>query len=139
MPLINIRTTPSLFPTGTSTKGRGTAAQQSIEEFGASLPDMFVLNSAKLGMTEDTPPAAVQVDYERFHTKAVNAPDLWVMIRFAEPYPGKKKAKKVVRVISRMFDNWFDVTDALKPGIAVDCFWGPTHGYLAFGSTNETW
>ena len=137
MPLANIKCMPKSYPAFNA--GAGTKAQQVTEQFGESLPALFVDNKDKLLLEADTPPEAVQVDFEKFHPKAVNAPDMWIQIKFSEIYPGKKKAKKVRKQLKQLFTDWFESRGLPVPSMSVDCFWGPTHGYLAFGSTEVDW
>ncbi len=136
MPLIDITCKPKSYPPATSD---GTKAQQFTEQFGLSLPALFVNHCELLGLNEGTPEAAVQVDYHRFHAKAVNAPDMWVLVRFSEPYPGNKKARRVRNRLDDLIRDWYDHNSQPLPDIAVDLMWGPTHGFLEFGNTSERW
>ena len=136
MPLVDIKCKPKLYPAATAA---GTKSQQATEQFGQALPALFVSNDKKLGLSKGTPEAAVQVEFSRFHTKSINAPDMWVKIHFSEPYPGKKKAQKVREKLRKLFSDWYEHSDYLLADIAVDLIWGPTHGYLAFGDTYEEW
>ncbi len=136
MPLVDITCKPRTYPSPTAP---GSKTQQLTEAFGEGLPALFVSHCELLGLSEGTPEAAVQVDYHRFHAKAVNAPDMWVLVRFSEPYPGNKKARRVRNRLDELIRDWYDHNGQPLPGIAVDLMWGPTHGFLEFADTSERW
>lgn len=134
MPLIDITCKSDFFPEDQEEPGT-----LLVDHLGSDLPDMCVEHREKLGLESDTPPEGVQVDYHQFHSRAVNAPDVWVKVQFSEPYPGDVPATEITGHFKQLIFGWFEADGSTLPGIAVDCFWGPTHGFLKFGDTAVDW
>jgi hypothetical protein len=135
MPLIDITCKPNFYPL----EEGGSALQYRTVRLGDSLPSLCLLSKDLLGLEPGTPQEGVQVDYHQFHARAVNAPDIWIKFPFSEPYLGGLRSSEIVAALKEIIFDWFEADGTNLPGIAVDCFWGPTHGFLKFGDTSADW
>ncbi|MFO0862608.1 MAG: hypothetical protein U0516_02720 [Candidatus Saccharibacteria bacterium] len=93
MPLVTVTCTDRYFPPDKVTAGY--EMQERVYEFGQLLPPsicrLMQTKGKMLGLDPETPEIAVQVDFQKYHRRAINAVDIWTKIKFTEPDPGKEK------------------------------------------------
>ncbi len=140
MPLITITCSRGWYPA--EYRHEGTMQQEFTSEFGQDLPELIAKEGELLlGLDPGTTSDGVQVNYELFHPRAVNAPDgIWMKIEFTEGPPADEAAGEEIRnELRRRIEGWF--TSHLNefqlpwpPDFALDLFWGPGHGYVNFAN-----
>ena len=150
MPLITITSHPGWYPT--DFVEHDSPKQCSMMDFASELPGLFSKNAGDLGM-DPCPPDGVQVNFELFHSRAINAPrGVWIKIEMAEvlerivrlpngtPVHTRDEATEaqVTAKLKELLRPLLDMLDG-QPQIAVDIFWGPDHGWLDFGETKIDW
>lgn len=129
MPLVEVTCNLAYFPKDNAT--RHSPTQQFTIDLVKELPSLIAGNATKLGLKpEDTPQGGVQVTIEKFHSHAQNIPDVGIFVQFVEPYPGKKRAKKVRNRFEAIVRNQMPDADLRSIQIAFDLFWGPGHGHF---------
>lgn len=132
MPLIDITATTDYYP---KEDGSRDSVKQSVTaDLGRDLPQMIIDHCRELELdAADTPIEGVQVDFHRYHPKAVNPADIWLLIRFAEDKPESEGTQRRIRTtIKQMIDDWFIDNDRMMPNIAVDIQWDGSRGFLSF-------
>lgn len=131
MPLITITCSSYWYPTD-DYRLEGTKWQQITDAFGCALPDIIAKDGDKLGLDPDTPPGAVQVNYELFHPRAVNVPDIWIKVELTEVVEDEATRKLIRDELKRRIESWFTSREELilPSDLALDIFWGPGHGYV---------
>ena len=107
-------------------------------ELGEAIPQMFFEHKEALHLDPDTPVEATQVDFDEFSIRAVNAPDIWIMIQLTEVLPDHKM-REVREAIQSLIKVWFERLSAGPPNLAVDIAWTPGHGFLQFGAIRHQW
>lgn len=136
MPIIDITCKEYYFPGGDASDALAVIL---VERLGRNLPDLCIANSKKLGLGDDAPVEAVQVNYHLFHYLAENAPDICLKFQFSEPYPGEESATESVACLKHLVIEKLRDKDVLRPSFAIECFWGPSHGHLRYGSVVSDW
>ena len=131
MPLVRMTHAPYVGP-GCGSEGRN-------KKLAHALPELFVQNSRKLGLDEDTPATAVQVTHHEFTVDDVNTPELWLEICFTEEPPSKTRQMAVRNYLERILSDWFDQNQLSQPDIAVDIFWGPGRGFYRIQGEYQEW
>ncbi len=138
MPLVTITTTPMYHPRAYSNKG--SALQRRIGNFGRALPGLFIANKEELHLDADTPEAGVQVSHKQTHGQDVNAPDVWIVIQFSELPLTDMQTAKVIRLLKKLIASHLNMGNPnANIDIAVDCIWGPTHGFFFIGGVKAEW
>lgn len=146
MPLVTMKCRERWFPTEIT---------DLAYELGAALPQLLTHNGGELYLDYGTPPAAVQVDFEKFDRMSINIPDIWILVIFTEDanrlthdQRTEVRDRIVERIVGFLKDPVISVgrlavrgiTEA-TPAITVDIFWGPGHGSMLDqnGSTTLEW
>lgn len=141
MPLIDITCSLSEYPDHFPQR-EGEILDYTALDLGMSLPAICINHKDELGLEQETPLEGVQINYHRFHGRAINAPDIWIKFQLSEPYPGEERAAEIVGNLKRLINDELKAL-YVKPGIdldvAVDCFWGPSHGFLYINGTQADW
>jgi hypothetical protein len=138
MPLVTLTCSSDWYPT--AERYSDSRYRDAAVYFGESLPDLIAKDGDKLGLDPGTPADAVQVNYELFHPRAINAPDgIWMKIEFTEVVESGTKRMNIRDELRRRIEGWFsDHLEELEllwpPDFALDIFWGPGHGYFNFGN-----
>lgn len=91
------------------------------------LPVMIIARREELGLEDDTPVEAVQVDIKKFHTYARNTVDIWTLVQLTEYDMVKLNRLRVRSVLMNMLVAWF-AHNELDLTWALDIFYGPGHG-----------
>ena len=131
MPLVDI----------TTKEGWHNDADQSLaNRLGQALPAAFVAEEKKLHLDEGTPEDAVQVDFHEYHPRAVNAVDIWLLVRFTEDNLTKAEQREVRDAVKGIVEQLLDdyAMQSGQPVIAIDCFWGPGAGCIIFRDGRQT-
>jgi len=138
VPLVQITTKPKYHPCASN--DQGTVLQRKIGDFGRALPGLFIENAARLHLDEGTPETGIQVSHKKTHGQDVNVPDVWITIQFSERPLTKKQTTKVIRRVKKLIASHLNLENlGANIDIAVDCFWGPTHGFLYIGGVQAEW
>lgn len=138
MPLVTLTCSSNWYP-GAHRFG-GSNYQLTTVEFGRALPDIIAKDGDKLGLDPSTLPDGVQVNYELFHPKAVNAPEgIWMKIEFTEFGYDEETRKSFRDELKRRIEGWFsdhlaELELLTPPDFALDMFWAPGNGYVNFGN-----
>jgi hypothetical protein len=138
VPLITLTCHLNWYPT--AHRFEGTNSQEATAQFGEALPDLFTKDGDVLHLEPGTTPDGVQVNYELFHPRAVNAPEgIWMKVEFAEVIEDVEARKSIRDELRRRIEEWFnthleELGLMFPPDFALDCFWGPDHGFLNFGN-----
>lgn len=136
MPLITITCSSEYYPRDDILGLEPTPEQALVIGLADGLPSLININAAGLGLNPgDTPENDVRIDIRKFHSRAVNAPDIQIQVQFTEPYPHKnrKSASRLVRatftdkVNYLVRENW-RVDESPWCKIDIDLLWGPGHG-----------
>ena len=135
MPLIQITSQHRYYPA--AQRGSGTISQMLTADLARALPELFVSKSDKLHMEPGTLEAGVQVTHQKFHGQDVNTPDIWVLVQFSESGLTKKQQLKAKSQVKKLLTTWLG--DNMPENFAVDCFWGPSHGFLNIGGKIIEW
>ena len=150
MPLVDI----------TTREGWHADADQSVSHrLGQGLPGAFIAEEKKLRLDPGTPEDAVQVDFHEYHKRAVNAADMWVLVRFTEDGLTKAEQNEVRDTVEKIVEHLLDVYEReyeetagvlepddpwlramqnRRPQVAIDCFWGPGAGCIIFRDGRPT-
>jgi hypothetical protein len=132
MPIVTITTSNRL----TGETGRPTTTWPF--ELGEALPEMFHEHRRALHLHPGTPIDATQVDFDEFHVKSINTPDIWILIQFTEVLSDRKmcEARDEIKWLIMM---WLERLGPVPPNLAVDIFWGPSHGFMRYGAIRRQW
>lgn len=139
MPLVQITTTSDYYPAATLEESSRNARQ--ILAFGNTLPSLIINNGHLLHLEVDTPEVAVQVSHRAAHPFDMNVPDIWIEIRFTEANLNEVQQTEAVAVLKELILGWFNSNPMflINPSIALDCFWGPGHGFLVMHNISSDW
>ncbi len=131
-------TSPSLHPS--STDEPNTREQEVIWGIASDLPWLFIRWSRDLGLNEGTPESAVQVTHRKFHPADINTPDIWFLVQFTED-GGDETRRLRARDTLKMIVNEVlgNQSVILHPTFALDCFWGPSHGFMNMKGAELEW
>jgi len=132
MPIVTITTSHRL----TGDKGRAPTTWP--YELGEAIPQMLFEHKEALHLDPDTPVEATQVNFDEFHIKSINTPDIWIKIQFTEVLPDHKMCE-VREATKSLIMVWFERFESGPPDLAVDIFWGPSHGFLRYGAIRHQW
>lgn len=133
MPLVTLKCRESWYPTSHSGL---------VYELAEALPLLLTQDGQDLLLDEETPPNAVQVDFQKFDSLSINIPDVWMLIFFTEDGATHTTQQledvrdKIIERISSWVRNHGIGKFALgrglegRPEIALDIFWGPGHGCM---------
>ncbi len=101
-----------------------------------TLPTMISENSVVLGMGDNLPEEAVQVEMIAFE-EGLNIPHVWLKIQFTESVDGLRASPE--DVVHQLFEwmRYVLVENGLLPNIAIDLFFGPGHGMLDFAKNGD--
>jgi hypothetical protein len=138
LPLIQLTTSRSLHPN--SDDEPNTRPQEVIRIIAEDLPWLFIRWGDELGLTEGTPEAAVQVTHRMFHPDDVNTPDIWFLVQFTEDGIDEERrlrARDTLKmIVNEVLGNQSVIT---HPTFALDCFWGPSHGFMSMQGVKLEW
>lgn len=131
MPLVTVTCSNEFYPPDREPADQAlTDAQRVVVEFVKALPGLIAANAVRLGLDPDkTPEDGVQVDIKSFHSYAVNVPDLWFHVWFAEPYPGETQGFATRDALVEIMTGWLK-EQQIELSYALDMFWGPDHGRI---------
>lgn len=95
-----------------------------------TLPAMFSENSVMLGLGDDLPEDAVQVEMIAFE-EGLNIPHVWLKVQFTESVEVLQASPGYVVLL---LEEWvkFILEYGHLPNFAIDLFFGPGHGMLSF-------
>ncbi len=136
MPLIQITAQPDYYPSD-DLSVVNSPHQEMVAGFGNSLPALLVAKIDDLHMDADTPEAGVQVTFHKFHSRDVNAPDLWILIEFSEDGLDEVQQTEATAKVKQMLLDWWG--DDLPANYACDIHWSPSHGFLRIGGIVADW
>lgn len=139
MPLVQITTTSDYYPAHNVDEISRNARQ--IVAFGYTLPSLIINNAHFLHLDDGTPEVAVQVSHRAAHPADKNIPDVWIEIRFTEGNLNEVQQTEAVAVLKTVILGWFNSNPMFltNPSIALDCFWGPSHGFLVMHNISSDW
>lgn len=137
MPLITITTSLAYFPS--SRPADDTELQSLTAKLGEALPALIVDHAVRLHLDTDTPQVGVQVDYQAFHPRAVNVPDIGICLTFTETAPAETTQAKVREAFEDILMQYLHSQPGPTPDIAVDIFWGPGRGFLQIAGERNEW
>jgi hypothetical protein len=127
MPLVTLTCKGKYFPPQHRAQHAELDAEAYVViELAQALPEMMINNRTGLGLDDDTPEEAVQVDIKEFHTNAVNAVDIWIHVQFTEVLDAHQ-ARIATDTLATALDLWL-MTNTVKFSWALDVFFGPGHG-----------
>ena len=150
MPLITLTTKPSWHPTSGVQYADLDPQPRQVVDFGRELPVIMLRNSDKLFLSPETTPVTVQVNHRPANTHDVNAPDLWIEIRFTETELTEVYRTSATYELKRLVHGWFweymhDETDTpahllARFDVACDVYWpNGHHGFLSIGGLDQDW
>lgn len=114
--------------------------ERQMVELSMALPKLFCDHKQELFLGEETTEGAVQVDFDKFHFFAVNAPAVWVLVGLTEVLPKEDRMSVRGHFIQLLMD-WFEQNGGEPDSWAMDIFFGPGHGFFTMnrGSTTQYW
>lgn len=128
-------TTRSYFPPETA--ALDDKRQRGVINLLEDLPET-ILNHAQIDLG-DTPLEGIQVTYGMFPPRSINVPNLGFYILFTEPKPGDEAAAHITRTLVEIIEEGIKVFVPGDPRVAMDVFWGNSHGFLRFGAVQTKW
>jgi hypothetical protein len=141
MPLVWISCRDPWYPTPAPARPAPGTPAATVLALGDALPALFTHDTDALRLDAGTPPEAVQVDYRRSHPRAVNHPDVWLLVVLTESGLALAERTGVRDRLRDRIVEWVADHAASRPVLTVDVFWGPGHGFMldAAGRTTLDW
>lgn len=123
MPLVTITCNEDWFPT----KDRAESAPLAVLLLAKQLPHLMTTKLSR--WLKDTPPEAVQVNFDEFHYFAVNTPELWFHVWFTEDSWSEAERFVLTDSFTAMLAVWF-FEQWWNPRWKLDLFYGPGNGVV---------
>ena len=150
MPLVTLTTKAAWHPDTNVPHISLEPKPKKIVDFGRALPEIMVRNHDKLFLDQSTPLTGVQVSHKLANSHDVNAPDLWIEIRFTEDDLSEIYQTAATAELKRLVYGWFwdympHETETPKHllerfDVACDVHWpNGSHGFLKIGDEALDW
>jgi len=136
MPLVTITAKSPYYPANDPIDD--TEKQALTARLGEALPSLIIDNLSRLHLEADTPLDGVQVNYQKFHARAIHAPDIWVGILFTGVPPEEIAQIAVRRALDDIVTTYLEQQESTAE-LAVDVFWGPGRGFFVIDGHRVEW
>lgn len=118
-----------------------TDLQRLIEGLGRALPGILTDKNVKYHLDPGTTASNVLVTHHRLRGRGVDTPALQILVLLGSDEPTAVERGTVRHNFARDLSDWLKSHSYEVPegGIAVEIFWGPSHGFFMSGGHIKEW